>query len=161
MMSYEPAVMLAAVGMYMVTGSFQVADISTYSKPLIFQLPGIFLAFLFILPIKFRKSPFDLATSHHAHQELVKGIATEFSGRTLALIEIAHWYEYVFVLGIGYLFFATNVWLGILMALVIFELLLLVDNATARVRWQAMLGSAWVVALVVGGMNIICLMLRR
>ena len=158
MMSYEPAVLLAAVGMYMVTGSFQVAKIIEYPHPLIAQLPGLFLAFFFILPIKFRKSPFDLATSHHAHQELVKGITTEFSGRTLALIEIAHWYEYVFVLGIGYLFFASNVWFGLLMTLVIFELLLVVDNATARVRWQAMLGSAWVVALVAGGLNIIYLM---
>ncbi|MBF0388065.1 MAG: NADH-quinone oxidoreductase subunit H [Candidatus Omnitrophica bacterium] len=161
MMSYEPAVMLAAVGMYMVTGSFQVADIVAYPQPLIFKLPGLFLAFFFILPIKFRKSPFDLATSHHAHQELVKGITTEFSGRTLALIEIAHWYEYIFVLGIGYLFFASNVWLGLVMTLVIFELLLVVDNATARVRWQAMLGSAWVVALIAGGLNIIYLMLLR
>ncbi|MEI6438505.1 MAG: complex I subunit 1 family protein [Candidatus Omnitrophota bacterium] len=161
MMSYEPAIMLAAVGMYMVTGSFQVSSIVAYKHPLILQLPGLFLAFFFILPIKFRKSPFDLAASHHAHQELVKGITTEFSGRTLALMEIAHWYEYVFVLGIGYLFFASNVWLGLLMVLVIFELLLIVDNATARVRWQAMLGSAWIVALAAGGLNIIYLMLVK
>ncbi len=161
MVSYEPAILLAAVGMYMVTGSFQVSVIAAYPKPLIMLLPGIFLAFFFILPIKFRKSPFDLATSHHAHQELVKGITTEYSGKTLALIEIAHWYEYVFVLGIGYLFFASNVWFGLIMTLVIFELLLVVDNATARVRWQAMLGSSWIVALVAGGLNIIFLMLRH
>ena len=55
MMSYEPAVLLAAVGMYMVTGSFQVAKIIEYPHPLIAQLPGLFLAFFFILPIKFRK----------------------------------------------------------------------------------------------------------
>ena len=88
-------------------------------------------------------------------------IMTEFSGRTLALIEIAHWYEYVLVLGIGYLFFASHVWFGLFMVLVIFELLLVVDNATARVRWQAMLGSAWIVALIAGGLNIICLMLLK
>ncbi len=160
MMSYEPALMMAAVAMYMITGSFQVSTIAAHPQALIFQLPGIFLAFFFILPIKFRKSPFDLATSHHAHQELVKGITTEFSGRTLALIEIAHWYEYVFVLGIGYLFFTANVLVGLLMTFVIFELVLLVDNTTARVRWQAMLGSCWIAALVAGGANILYLMLR-
>ena len=160
MMSYEPAVMLVAVGMYMVTGSFQIRDIVAYPHALVLDLPGIFLALLFILPIKFRKSPFDLATSHHAHQEIVKGITTEFSGRTLALIEIAHWYEYVLVLFMGYLFFANNFWWGVLIASFIFELVILVDNASARVRWQWMLGGAWVAALVLGGFNIIFLMLR-
>lgn len=160
MMSYEPAVLLVAVGMYMVTGSFQIQDIVLYPKALIFDLPGIFLAFLFILPIKFRKSPFDLSTSHHAHQEIVKGITTEFSGRTLALIEIAHWYEYVLVLFIGYLFFANNFWWGAVIAFFLFELLILVDNAAARVRWQWMLGGSWIAALVAGGLNIIFLMGR-
>jgi formate hydrogenlyase subunit 4 len=160
MMSYEPALLLAAVGMYMVTGSFQIKDIVTHPTALIFDLPGIFLAILFILPIKFRKSPFDLSTSHHAHQEIVKGITTEFSGRTLALIEIAHWYEYVLVLFIGYLFFANNFWWGVFLASMIFELVILVDNAAARVRWQWMLAGTWIVALVAGGLNIIFLMLR-
>jgi len=160
MMSYEPAIMLVAVGMYMVTGSFQIKEIVQYPRALIFDLPGIFLALLFILPIKFRKSPFDLSTSHHAHQEIVKGITTEFSGRTLALIEIAHWYEYVLVLFIGYLFFANNFWWGALLALLIFELVIIVDNAAARVRWQWMLGGTWIVALIAGGLNIIFLMLR-
>lgn len=160
MMSYEPAVMLIAVGVYLVTGSFQVSAVVQHDRPLILELPGIFLALFFILPIKFRKSPFDLATSHHAHQELVKGITTEFSGRTLALIEIAHWYEYVFVLGLGYLFFAWNPWIGALAAFLLFELVLIIDNATARVRWEWMLGSSWMVALVAGGANILYLMLR-
>ncbi len=160
MMSYEPAIIIVAVAMFMVTGSFQVKDIVSYPRPLIMDLPGVFIAFLFILPIKFRKSPFDLATSHHAHQEIVKGITTEFSGRTLALIEIAHWYEYVFVLGVGYLFFANSVWVGLLMTFLIFELLLIIDNATARVRWQWMLVGSWGMAFLAGGVNIIFLMMR-
>ncbi|MBF0569689.1 MAG: NADH-quinone oxidoreductase subunit H, partial [Candidatus Omnitrophica bacterium] len=51
MMAYEPAVLLAAVGMYMVTRSFQVVDIVAYHHPLILELPGIFFAFFFILAI--------------------------------------------------------------------------------------------------------------
>jgi len=43
---------------------------------------------LYILTIKFRKSPFDLSMSHHAHQEIVRGITTEFSGPALGLIEV-------------------------------------------------------------------------
>jgi formate hydrogenlyase subunit 4 len=86
MMAYEPMVILSAVGMYMVTKSFAVADIATYNRLLIFYLPGIFLGFVFILTIKFRKSPFDLSMSHHAHQEIVRGILTEFSGQELAMV---------------------------------------------------------------------------
>lgn len=161
MMSYEPAVLLLAVGMYMVTKSFQVSDIVVYPQPLIQFMPGIFFAFFYILAIKFRKSPFDLSTSHHAHQELVKGITTEFSGKTLALIEIAHWYEYVFILGLVYLFFAANPWVGVATALFVFFLIIVIDNVTARVRWQWMLASAWILPLLLGSANIIFLMFWR
>src|SRR5512139_1408826 len=106
--AYEPMVILMAVGMYQVTDSFKVAVIAQYQAPLILYLPGVFAGFLYILTIKFRKSPFDLSMSHHAHQEIVRGLTTEFSGPALALIEIAHWYENVLLLGIVYLFFAFN-----------------------------------------------------
>jgi formate hydrogenlyase subunit 4 len=71
-------------------------------------LPGVFLGLVYILGIKFRKSPFDLAMSHHAHQELIKGTVTEFSGKTLAMVEVAHWYENIFLLGFVYLFFVWS-----------------------------------------------------
>ena len=108
MMAYEPMVLLTAIGMYMATKSFYVHDIASHPTLLVLALPGVFLGFLYTLEIKFRKSPFDLSCSHHAHQELVRGITTEFSGRALAMIEIAHWYENVFLLGWVYLFFAAS-----------------------------------------------------
>ncbi len=82
MMAYEPMVMLAAIGMYMVTRSFFVADIARSPRLLVQYIPGLFIGFVAILAFKFRKSPVDLAASHHAHQELVRGVLTEFSGRT-------------------------------------------------------------------------------
>ena len=154
MMSYEPALILAAVGMYMVTGSFIVRDIALSQRHLYLLLPGLLASFLFIMLIKFRKSPFDLSTSHHGHQELVKGITTEFSGRALAVIELMHWYENVFVLGMVYLFFARTPVLGVAMSLGAFLFTVLVDNVCARVKWQAMLASAWLVTLVLGFGNI-------
>ena len=157
MVSYEPIVILCAVGMYMVTGSFYVADIAAFKKPLIIYLPGLFAAFVYILAIKFRKSPFDLSTSHHAHQELVKGITTEFSGRALAMIEVAHWYETVFVLGIVYLFLASNSLLAAALALAVYFFEVLVDNSFARFKWQLALSSAWAIALILGMGNIIIL----
>lgn len=89
MMAYEPMVLITAIGFYLYSGSFNVADIIHNSKMSFPYMIGIFAGFLFILTIKMRKSPFDLSMSHHAHQELVAGLKTEFSGKTLAMVEIA------------------------------------------------------------------------
>jgi NADH:ubiquinone oxidoreductase subunit H len=152
-------VLLTAIGMYMVTKSFHVQDIAAHPSLLVLALPGVFLGFLYTLEIKFRKSPFDLSCSHHVHQELVRGITTEFSGRTLAMIEIAHWYENVFLLGWVYLFFASMPVLGIAVSLLVFLFVILVDNVFARLKWQTALRSAWVVAIVLGFGNILVLSL--
>ena len=159
MMAYEPMVLLTAIGMYMVTKSFQVDEIAQHPHLLVLALPGVFLGFLYTLEIKFRKSPFDLSSSHHAHQELVKGITTEFSGRGLAMIEIAHWYENVFLLGWVYLFFASLPLVGFAASALVFLFVILVDNVFARLKWQAALKSAWLVAAVLGFGNIIILSL--
>jgi ech hydrogenase subunit B len=157
MMAYEPIVILAAVGMYMVTKSFYIADIISYNKPLFYYLPGLLFAFIFILPMKFSKSPFDIAYSHHAHQELVKGMTTEFSGRSLAMIEVAHWYENILLLGFVWLFFANNVLTGVALTLAVYFLTILVDNTFARAKWEMTLMSAWLVGLLFGVGNIIYL----
>ena len=157
MMAYEPMVLLTAIGMYMVTKSFYVHEIASHPKLLVLTLPGIFIGFLYTLEIKFRKSPFDLSSSHHAHQELVRGLTTEFSGQALALIEIAHWYENVFLLGWVFLFFATSPVLGVIVSLAVFGLIILVDNVFARLKWQTAVRSAWVVAAVLGFGNVLAL----
>jgi len=161
MMAYEPIVLLTAVGMYMVTKSFYVHEIAGHPTLLVLGLPGIFLGFLYMLVIKFRKSPFDLSCSHHAHQELVRGITTEFSGRPLALIEVAHWYENVFLLSWVYLFFASVPVLGVAVAVAAFVGLILVDNLCARLKWQTALRRAWVIAAVLGFRNILVLSFLR
>ena len=157
----EPMVILTAVGMYMVTRSFSVDRIAAYPTMLIWHIPGIFLGFIFVLTIKLKKSPFDLSSSHHAHQELVSGIRTEFSGRTLAYIELAHWLETIFLLGIIYLFFAPVPVLGVAVALVMYFLEIFIDNINARVKWQWMLKAAWGVALGAGGLNIAILFIMN
>ena len=106
MLAYEPMVLLTAVGFYLATGTFKVREIiASDAVPAVVLLPGVFIGFVFILTIKLRKHPFDLATSHHAHQEMVKGITTEFSGEMFAIVEISHWYENVFLMGVVGLFF--------------------------------------------------------
>jgi ech hydrogenase subunit B len=161
MMSYEPMVLLVAIGMYLVTRSFFVSDIIVSRTPLIGLLPGLFFGFVSILAFKFRKSPFDLSASSHAHQEIVQGVETEFSGRTLALIEVAHWYENVTILGLVALFFAPYPILAAVMAAVVWFLMILVDNVFARVKWQLALTSAWIAAATLGMGNILVVFFLR
>ena len=154
LLAYEPMLILAAVGFYLAAGSFNVKDIISTEQSLILVLPGIFLGLIYIFTIKLRKSPFDLSTSHHAHQEVVKGITTELSGPNLALFEIAHWYETVLLLGMVYLFMANLPWAGVLLAVLVYLFEIFVDNTTARVKWQQMVLWSWIVALVCGLGNI-------
>jgi len=156
MMAYEPMLLITAMGMYVVAGSFNVRDIVRFREGLLGYLPAIFLGFLFVLTIKLRKSPFDLSMSHHAHQELVKGLTTELSGPSLAVVEVAHWYENVFLLGFVYLFFA---WLGPVIAVAatfavyLFEML--IDNVYARLTWKFTVRVSWLAAGLLGGVNLL------
>lgn len=158
MMAYEPMLLLMVLGMYQSVKSFHVSSLMTSVHPLLYTLPGIFLGFIFILTIKLRKSPFDLSTSHHGHQELVKGLTTEFSGSQLAMIEVGHWYENVLLLGLVYLFFAAfSPWIALTATLVIFLFEILIDNSYARLTWQFTLKSAWGVTAVLGAGNVLYL----
>ncbi|MEF9925553.1 MAG: complex I subunit 1 family protein [Raoultibacter sp.] len=157
-MAYEPMVLFVAVGFFIATGTLDVSGVMHLSSPIICNVWAIFLGFLFVLTIKLRKSPFDLSYSHHAHQELVKGITTEMSGKTLAKVEIMHWCENILFLGWTGMFFIwanpISFLVAIVAVLVIYFLEIWIDNNFARVKWQLMLKLAWIVALVLGGLNI-------
>jgi len=157
MMAAEPILLLTAMGFYLSNGSFKVAEIAAHPAPALFALPGIFAALAFILTIKLRKSPFDLATSHHAHQEIVKGLTTEFSGVTLAMVEITHWYETIMLLGLFYLFLAPYPVAAVVMVLVIYALEILLDNTSARMKWQWAMKTSWTTASLLGAVNIVVL----
>lgn len=156
-MSYEPMVLFVAVGLFLATGTFDVDGVFFMHAPIVTTVWGIFLGLLFVLAIKLRKSPFDLSYSHHAHQELVKGVTNEMSGPTLAKVQIMHWCENILFLGWCGMFFVWGagwtVIIGVLAALVIWFFEIWIDNNFARVKWQLMLKSAWLVALVAGGIN--------
>ena len=161
MLAYEPMVLITVIGFYMYTGSFRVSDILASDSMPFLPLLGIFFGWLFILTLKFRKSPFDLSMSHHAHQELVRGVTTEFVGRTMGWIEISHWYENVFLLGFVFLFFANGTWygwvIGIVVAILAYFFEVFIDNCFARMKWQFAFKSAWIVAVVLGMINIFVL----
>lgn len=163
MMSYEPMTLLIAVGFYLATGSFRVDEIILQSSAAIWMMPGLFVGFILIMAIKLRKSPFDLSTSHHAHQEVVKGITTEMSGPTLAIMEIGEYYEKMLLLAIVGLFFIHDTawsWIiGIVACLGVYFIEILIDNVCARVNWKKLIEICWLITLLCGGINILILML--
>ncbi len=160
-MAYEPMVLLMAVCFFMAAHTFMVDGVLDLERPIIATTLPAFLGFLFILTIKLRKSPFDIAMSHHAHQEIVRGTITEMSGRTLAKVEVMHWCENILFLGWVAMFFVwsnpASIVLAVIVALAIWFLEIFIDNNFARVKWQTMLNSSWLVALVFGGVNVIFL----
>lgn len=156
MMSYEPYLILLAMGFYVAAGSFKVADLVAYPRPLALLLPGMALALLPVLVMKMRKSPFDLAYSHHAHQEIVRGVATDLSGRTLALMELAHWYETVLLLGVAYVLFAGwGVAVALLAETLYYLMVIWIDNSNARLTWRYTLVFAWVGTAVFAAGNLL------
>ena len=162
-MAYEPAVLLAAVGFYLTTGSFEIDEIINQDTSAIIKMPGFFVAFVFILTIKMRKSPFDSAQSHHPHQELVKGLTTEMGAKNLAYFQITEWYETILMLSVEALFIINKNHISYLVAVVVilatYFLEILIDNSSARMKWQDMLKLSWFVTLLAGGVNLMVLML--
>lgn len=167
-MACEPMELLVAVGFYLATtpSTFNVSEIISGS-PIsnIVYLPGLFVGFVFILTIKFRKSPFDISTSHHAHQEVIKGVTSEMVGKEYGMVTLAEWYENAILLGIVGLFFLNSNPVSIVGAiiaiLVVWFLEILIDNTSARVKWQLMLKLAWGVTIVAAGMNLLLLEIIR
>lgn len=164
-MAYEPMVLLTCVGLYYADHSFFIKDIVATPMPAIVYLPGVFIGLIFILTFKLRKSPFDFSMSHHGHQEIVKGITTEYSGTDLAIIEITHWYETVITLTLVYVFFSTAAPISHALAglacLLVFLFEIVVDNAFARLKWQQALNSTWIVTGVLGSVNLVVLSFFR
>jgi formate hydrogenlyase subunit 4 len=158
MVAYEPILILLMIGLYLANDrSFLLAAPMSAARPMLQSLPLLFVAFLVVLAIKMRKSPFDIATSHHAHQELVKGLTIEYSGPYLAVLEIAHFMELTLLFCLLTLFWATPVWVGILLASACFFLMTVVDNAFARLTSLWTFRFMWTGALLLAATNILWL----
>ncbi len=151
-LAYEPILILIAVSVFMLTGSFETASIFSYGGPILYKLPLAFIALLLILPIKLKKSPFDVA---EAHQEITGGVELEFSGIFYEVVYAAKWLDYVFCYTLVYLFGANNPVLGFGLVLFVFLYVNALDNSSARVSYKQMLRFSLVVALPVAFINLL------
>jgi len=157
-LAYEPILILIGVSVFILTGSFDTSSIFNYREPLLFKLPLAFIALLLILPIKQKKSPFDVA---EAHQEVVGGVELEFSGIFYGAVYAAKWLDEIFCYSLVYLFGANNPILGL--GLVLFALLYVnaLDNSSARVSYKQMWRFTLMVALPVSFINLLLSILQH
>ena len=130
MLTYEPIFVFIATGFYILNGNYEISIIRA-NPPELFTLALLFMAFLLIMPLKLKKSPFDAC---EAHQEIVGGVEIEYSGVFFEFLYMAKWLEYVFVYLLLFLFAGNSIVLAIILGSLAFLLINLVDNSTARVN---------------------------
>jgi ech hydrogenase subunit B len=159
-MSYEPVMIFAAISIFFMTGSFMISEIFSFGSPLVAWLPLVYIAMIPVLVVDMKKSPFDVAASNHAHQELVRGVYTEFSGYTLALVELGHWTKIALLLSFISLFWAPNIVIGAILALLLFFTTLVIDNIYPRLDWRSMIKTTWMLGFLLILANIVGLVAR-
>jgi ech hydrogenase subunit B len=138
----EPLLLLVALAYAGAAGSSSTGAIVA-AGPILLRLPTLGITLAVLLGIALRKSPWDLATSHHGHQELVKGSTTEMAGLFLAIGELSHWYEVAFIVAVILLVAGSAIWLGLLLAALAYAAVLAIDNSVPRATWRVALASAW------------------
>lgn len=154
-LAYEPVLVLIAISAYMWKDSFDISVLYSSDVPPLFKMPLAFVALLLILPVKLKKSPFDVS---EAHQEVVGGVELEYSGVFFEAIYTAKWLDYVFCYLLVFLFGGSNIWLGLLLVVLTFIYINALDNSTARVNYKQMLRFCLWIALPLAFVNLILTM---
>jgi len=143
LVAMEPLLVLVVIAYAVTAGSFSTAAIADAPTLLPLSLPTLGVTLAVLLAATLRKSPFDLASSHHAHQELVKGSTTEMAGRWLALAELGHWYEAALILAVIGLAAARQPILAAALVGLTYGAVIVVDNTVPRATWRTALAVAW------------------
>ena len=151
-LAYEPVLIIIAVSIFILTGSFDAAAAFQSEQPLLYKMPLAFIALLLVLPIKLKKSPFDVA---EAHQELTGGVELEFSGIFYEAVYTAKWLDFVFCYALVYLFAGNNMLLGAGLIVFTFFYLNALDNSTARVSYKQMLRFSLTVSFSLAFINLL------
>jgi ech hydrogenase subunit B len=158
LMAVEPLLILLAIGLFMVTGTWSVEEMFKYPGIPLIYLPLVFIAFVLAIPAILKKSPFDIS---EAHQEIIGGPEVDYSGFFYEAIYTAKWIEYVFVFAIVFLFTGAHWWLGLALSLIVFIFVNALDNSTCRTTFHQMIKFAWFILLPLAALNIFVLALWR
>ena len=153
MMAYDPMLILLAVGFYLAAGSFEPGRIYQAAREGHPHrlLPGILAAYLYILTIKFRKSPFDLSMSHHAPPGDRQGAVDRvFRARPWPSSRSPTGTRTFCSSGSSTSSSRSTPSSAVAAALAAYFLEVFIDNSYARFRWRLTLRSTWIFTLMAG-----------
>jgi NADH-quinone oxidoreductase subunit H len=115
MISYEMALGLSLVPIFMIVGSLRLQDISTYlvhvgpiGLPLIVVAPVSFVIYIISAVAETNRTPFDLP---EAEQELIGGYLTEYSGLKFVCFYLGEYVNMITVAALASLIFFAG-WQG-------------------------------------------------
>ncbi len=159
-LAYEPVLFLVIIAIGLWSGTFLVSGVRT---DLLLALPLALAALVPVLVILTEKSPYDVAT---AHQEIIAGPYTEYSGPYLALLRLSNWFELAFVYGLFTLF----IWSGdplvggigkVAMAFAALFVTIMIDNITARLTRERMVRFMLTVGIGLIAVNLVGLFIAQ
>lgn len=145
----EPIFILCAFGMQRNSGSFENL---WSSQDMLSHTWLLFIALLVVLPIVLKKSPFDAA---EAHQEIVGGAEIEYSGIFYEAVYTAKWLDMIFCYAFVALFAGANITFGIMLAALVFLIINIIDNSTARVNTKDTIKIAYMIAFPLAIANLV------
>jgi NADH-quinone oxidoreductase subunit H len=147
--SYEIPLVLAVVGVVLMTGSLSLNQIVVSQNiPYILLQPLGFLLFFAAGCAEINRSPFDLM---EAEQELVAGFHTEYSGMKFAMFFLVEWGEAIALSALITTLFLGG-WKGpwlppwlwfIVKTLIVFYIMVWTRGTLPRVRIDQLMALAW------------------
>ncbi len=169
LISYEMALGLSLVPIFMIAGSLRLRDIATYSVhwgpyngpiPLIIIAPVSFIIYLIAATAETNRPPFDLP---EAEQELIGGYLTEYSGLKFTMYYLAEYTNIITVSALAALIFFAGWYLWIvppviafLLKVVLFLFLYIWLRGTLpRLRYDMLMRLGWKVLLPLAIANVV------
>jgi NADH-quinone oxidoreductase subunit H len=170
LISYEMALGLSLVPIFMIVGSLRLQDIADYSVhwgpysgplPLIVLAPVSFVIYLVAAVAETNRTPFDLP---EAEQELVGGYLTEYSGLKFVCFYLGEYVNMITVSALASLIFLAGwhpaigplAWVSFLVKVIFFLFLYIWLRATLpRLRYDQLMRLGWKVLLPVALANVV------
>ena len=170
LISYEMALGLSLVPIFMIVGSLRLEDIAGYSVhwgpysgplPLIVLAPVSFVIYLISAVAETNRTPFDLP---EAEQELVGGYLTEYSGLKFVCFYLGEYVNMILVSALASLIFFAGwhpaigplAWVSFLVKVVFFLFLYIWLRATLpRLRYDQLMRLGWKVLLPLALANVV------
>ena len=170
LISYEMALGLSLVPVFMIVGSLRLEDIASYSVhwgpyngplPLVVLAPVSFVIYLISAVAETNRTPFDLP---EAEQELVGGYLTEYSGLKFVCFYLGEYVNMILVSALASLIFFAGwhpaigplAWLPFVIKVVFFLFLYIWLRTTLpRLRYDQLMRLGWKMLLPLALANVV------